>query len=405
MIHGGGSVRCRGPRPVGAERGPGTGAVDRVQRRVAASPSRYASRSGGARSSWPGSRVITSAGTSATRAVGVGARRARASASAGTARASSVPRPRSRRRPSRAASRRAPSAGAPNRVACPAAVVDVDVDGVHRRRPRVVQTPHPTTRASGPKCPATQSSVGRGGLAAQLGRNLHRGGNLLGRTMVHLDGIRPREEVRLMFLRRDKAHLPTADEALPGRPTPSVRRPRAPLRARHAARAAVPRGLEQIVFGMGCFWGAERKFWKAPGVYTTAVGYAGGFTPEPHLRRGVLGPHRSHRGRARRVRPEGDVGRRDAAHVLGEPRPDAGHAPGQRRRHAVPLERLHVRRRAGGGRRGVAADVPGAARRRRATARSRPRSRRAGTFFYAEDYHQQYLARTRTATAASAARA
>ena len=42
-----------------------------------------------------------------------------------------------------------------------------------------------------------------------------------------------------------------------------------------------PEGIEQAVFGMGCFWGAERKFWQAPGVYTTAVGYAGGFTPNP----------------------------------------------------------------------------------------------------------------------------
>ncbi len=43
----------------------------------------------------------------------------------------------------------------------------------------------------------------------------------------------------------------------------------------------IPEGLEQAVFGMGCFWGAERIFWQAPGVYTTAVGYAGGFTPNP----------------------------------------------------------------------------------------------------------------------------
>jgi len=45
-----------------------------------------------------------------------------------------------------------------------------------------------------------------------------------------------------------------------------------------------PAGLEQVIFGMGCFWGAERKFWQAPGVYTTAVGYAGGSTPNPTYR-------------------------------------------------------------------------------------------------------------------------
>jgi len=45
-----------------------------------------------------------------------------------------------------------------------------------------------------------------------------------------------------------------------------------------------PDGLEQAVFGMGCFWGAEKKFWEAPGVYSTAVGYAGGYTPNPDYR-------------------------------------------------------------------------------------------------------------------------
>jgi peptide-methionine (S)-S-oxide reductase len=45
-----------------------------------------------------------------------------------------------------------------------------------------------------------------------------------------------------------------------------------------------PDGLEQAIFGMGCFWGAERKFWEAPGVYSTAVGYAGGYTPNPSYR-------------------------------------------------------------------------------------------------------------------------
>jgi peptide-methionine (S)-S-oxide reductase len=45
-----------------------------------------------------------------------------------------------------------------------------------------------------------------------------------------------------------------------------------------------PAGLEQAIFGMGCFWGAERKFWEAPGVYATAVGYAGGYTPNPSYR-------------------------------------------------------------------------------------------------------------------------
>jgi peptide-methionine (S)-S-oxide reductase len=49
----------------------------------------------------------------------------------------------------------------------------------------------------------------------------------------------------------------------------------------HSLRPPFPDGFEQLVVGMGCFWGAERKFWEAPGVYTTAVGYAGGYTANP----------------------------------------------------------------------------------------------------------------------------
>src|ERR1700761_5614632 len=59
-----------------------------------------------------------------------------------------------------------------------------------------------------------------------------------------------------------------------------------PIAARHAVlgtpmKPPFPDGFERAIFGLGCFWGAERVFWQAPGVYTTAVGYAGGFTPNP----------------------------------------------------------------------------------------------------------------------------
>jgi peptide-methionine (S)-S-oxide reductase len=74
--------------------------------------------------------------------------------------------------------------------------------------------------------------------------------------------------------------IPTADEALPGRET-AMR-----LSGRHFVNGAsisepFPAGMERAVFGLGCFWGAERKFWQQPGVHTTAVGYAGGFTKNP----------------------------------------------------------------------------------------------------------------------------
>ena len=81
----------------------------------------------------------------------------------------------------------------------------------------------------------------------------------------------------------------------------------APLRARHADRAALPRGHSSSPWsGLGCFWGAERIFWQAEGVHTTAVGYAGGLHAQPDLRGGLLRAHRAQRGRARGVRPRGD---------------------------------------------------------------------------------------------------
>jgi peptide-methionine (S)-S-oxide reductase len=83
-----------------------------------------------------------------------------------------------------------------------------------------------------------------------------------------------------VFLRYKKLELPTPDEALSGR---SVEMP---VADRHTVlgtplKGPWPAGLETAVFGMGCFWGAERIFWRIPGVYSTSVGYAGGSTPNP----------------------------------------------------------------------------------------------------------------------------
>lgn len=83
-----------------------------------------------------------------------------------------------------------------------------------------------------------------------------------------------------MSLLFKKTALPSAAEALPGRPQPMQ------IAARHFVNGnpiapPFPAHLQQAVFGMGCFWGAERKFWQQPGVFSTAVGYAGGYTPNP----------------------------------------------------------------------------------------------------------------------------
>jgi peptide-methionine (S)-S-oxide reductase len=81
-----------------------------------------------------------------------------------------------------------------------------------------------------------------------------------------------------LFAGPTKLRIPRAEDALPGRPAPM------PVPETHFVNGnrltpPFPAGLEQALFGMGCFWGAERMFWQAPGVYSTAVGYAGGSTP------------------------------------------------------------------------------------------------------------------------------
>jgi peptide-methionine (S)-S-oxide reductase len=79
---------------------------------------------------------------------------------------------------------------------------------------------------------------------------------------------------------RKSDRLPTASEALPGRTTPMVLSEPHFVNGR-PLQPPYPQGLSTAMFGLGCFWGAERRFWETPGVYVTAVGYAGGLTPNP----------------------------------------------------------------------------------------------------------------------------
>jgi peptide-methionine (S)-S-oxide reductase len=84
----------------------------------------------------------------------------------------------------------------------------------------------------------------------------------------------------MSFFARHKTEMPSAEDALPGRSTP-MRVPETHFVNGHPIAPPFPDGLHTAVFGMGCFWGAERVFWRTPGVWTTAVGYAGGSTPNP----------------------------------------------------------------------------------------------------------------------------
>lgn len=84
----------------------------------------------------------------------------------------------------------------------------------------------------------------------------------------------------MLFTKQKKMSIPTVRDALPGRPTPG------PTSSHHfvngvSIHAPWPEGSELALFGLGCFWGAERKFWQTPGVLVTAVGYSAGLTPNP----------------------------------------------------------------------------------------------------------------------------
>ena len=203
-----------------------------------------------------------------------------------------------------------------------------------------------------------------------------------------------------LFSFRKKAGIPHRRGG-PPRPGGALPVPAQDFMTRRPIKPPFPEGLEQAVFGMGCFWGAERKFWQPPAC-TRRRWATPAASPEPDLRGGVLGLT----GHAEVVLvvfdPDVVELRHAAEGVLGEPRPDAGHAAGQRRRHAVPLGDLHVRRRAAAAARGVARGVQGALE-ARATARSRPRSRRRRPSTTPRTTTSSTSPRTRTATAASAA--
>ena len=84
-----------------------------------------------------------------------------------------------------------------------------------------------------------------------------------------------------MFGLRNKTQMPLQDEALPGRDRPAFGVPDTHAVLGTPLKPPFPDGMEVAIFGLGCFWGAERLFWRLEGVYSTSVGYAGGFTPNP----------------------------------------------------------------------------------------------------------------------------
>lgn len=194
-----------------------------------------------------------------------------------------------------------------------------------------------------------------------------------------------------MFMYGESPQLPTPEEALPGRDD-AMAVPERHYVNGHPLRPPFPQGMEVATFGMGCFWGPEKRFWEHPGVYVTAVGYAGGYTPNPTYREvcsGMTGhtevvqvvfdPNRVTFSTLLRVfweshdptqgmRQGNDRGTqyRSAIYTAGQAQADAAEASRDAYRQALS-----------------------AAERGAITTEIAP----AGPFYYAEDYHQQYLAK------------
>ena len=194
-----------------------------------------------------------------------------------------------------------------------------------------------------------------------------------------------------MALFGSKNTLPDAAHALPGRTTP-LAVPDTHFVNHHRITPPFPAGMQEAVFGMGCFWGAEKLFWKLPGVYSTAVGYAGGLTPNPTYQEvcsGMTGHTEvvkvifdpkvtsyedllqtfwEHHNPTEGMRQGNDIGTQYRS---------ALYTYGAEQQQLAEKSRTHFQSQLTAARLGTI------------TTEIRP----APTFFYAEDYHQQYLAK------------
>ena len=195
----------------------------------------------------------------------------------------------------------------------------------------------------------------------------------------------------MFSLFRKPATIPGADEALPGRDTP-IPTAKSHFVSGRALSLDVPEGMEVAIFGMGCFWGVERMFWKVDGVWLTMVGYAGGPTPNPTYKE-VCSGMTGHNEVVRVVYDPATISYEALLRVFWE-----GHDPTQGMRQGNDVGTQY--------RSGIYWTTEA---QRDAAEASRtafePRLRAAGygpvtteivsapPFYFAEDYHQQYLAK------------
>ena len=196
----------------------------------------------------------------------------------------------------------------------------------------------------------------------------------------------------MSFLFRDKTAMPDPADALPGRDARPFHVPETHFVLGTPLEPPFPEGVETAIFGMGCFWGPEREFWQVPGVYTTAVGYAGGFTPNPTYEEVCSGRTGHNEVVLVAYRPE-ELSYEELLRLFWE-----GHDPTQGMRQGNDMGTQYR-----------SAIYPTSDAQHKAAEASLPvfqeRLNDAGygeitteivdspEFFYAEDYHQQYLAK------------
>jgi peptide-methionine (S)-S-oxide reductase len=194
-----------------------------------------------------------------------------------------------------------------------------------------------------------------------------------------------------MALFRKKSSMPTAETALPGRSTP-LKVPETHFVSGHRIVPPFPAGLREAVFGLGCFWGAERLFWELPGVYATAVGYAGGFTPHPTYEEVCTG-ETGHTEVVKVFYDPKKISYADLLKAFWESHDPTqgmrqGNDVGTQYRSAIYVTDEEQRAVAEESKRAYQARLTAAGRGTITT-----EIRDAPPFYYAEDYHQQYLAK------------
>jgi peptide-methionine (S)-S-oxide reductase len=190
---------------------------------------------------------------------------------------------------------------------------------------------------------------------------------------------------------RKRSNMPSKTEALPGRTTPMKVRETHFVNG-HRIVPPFPAGLREAVFALGCFWGAERLFWELPGVYSTAVGYAGGFTPNPTYEEVCTG-ETGHAEVVRVIFDPKKIGYDQLLKAFWESHDPTqgmrqGNDVGTQYRSGIYVLDDSQRAAAEESRRIYQTDLTGAGRGSITTEVSD-----APQFFYAEDYHQQYLAK------------